>query len=101
MRNVFWLGLKEKQQVSILLRLLVVGEEAFLQLGGILQVTCDFVLLLRVRVCPFVTYVPSTNLFQRHAILYKQRYPRVEVSDVFFENEVLFRLRGDFGLELS
>jgi hypothetical protein len=45
MRNVLRLGLQEEEQVAVLLRLVVVGEEAFLQFCGFIEVTRDFVLL--------------------------------------------------------
>jgi hypothetical protein len=43
----------------------------------------------------------QTYLFQRHAVLDQQRYPRVEIAHVFFEDEVLLRLRRDLGLEFA
>ena len=39
------LGLEQKEQISIFLRLVVVREEALLQLGGFVEVACDLVLL--------------------------------------------------------
>lgn len=45
MRNVSRLRLEEEKQVAVLLRLVVVGEEALLQFGGLFEVACDFVLL--------------------------------------------------------
>jgi hypothetical protein len=43
--NMPRLGLQQEQQVAVLLRLVVVGENAFLHLGGIFKMACDFVLL--------------------------------------------------------
>lgn len=43
----------------------------------------------------------NAYLFQSHAVLDKQCYPRVEVADVFLEYEVLLRLGRDFGFQLS
>lgn len=43
----------------------------------------------------------NAYLFQSHAILNQQSYPRVEVSDIFLEYEVLLRLGRDLGLQLS
>ena len=43
----------------------------------------------------------ATYLFQCHAILDQQRYPRVEISYVFFENEILLRLARDLRLEVA
>ena len=40
-------------------------------------------------------------LFQCHAVLNKQSYPRVKISDVFFQYKVLLRLRRDLGFELA
>ena len=48
MRNVSRLGLQEEQQVAVLLSLVVVGEEAFLQLHAFFEVARDFVLLCMV-----------------------------------------------------
>jgi hypothetical protein len=45
MSYVLRLGLEEEKQVSVFLRLLVIGKEAFLQLGGFVEVVRDFVLL--------------------------------------------------------
>jgi hypothetical protein len=45
MRNVPWLGLEEEEKIAVLLRLIVVGKEALLELGGFIEVACDLVLL--------------------------------------------------------
>lgn len=45
MGNMAWLGLKQKEQVAVLLRLLVVGKEAFLEFEAVSQVVGDFILL--------------------------------------------------------
>lgn len=45
MRNVSRLSLQEEEQVAVLLRLLVVGKEALLELGGFIEVACDLILL--------------------------------------------------------
>lgn len=97
------LRLEQEEQVSILLCLLVVGEEAFLQFGGIVEVVGDFVLLGKwVRPGLSRWFRRSrAYLFQGHAVLDKQCYPRVEVTDVLFEDEVLLGLRGDLGFEFA
>lgn len=48
MCNVSRLGLQEEQQVAVLLCLVVVGKETFLQLHAIFEVARDFVLLCMV-----------------------------------------------------
>ena len=47
MRDIAWLRLKKKEQVAVLLRLLIVGKETFLKVRRILKVTCDLILLPR------------------------------------------------------
>lgn len=39
------LGLKEKQEISIFLRFIIVGKEAFLNLSSVFEMTRNFVLL--------------------------------------------------------
>ena len=39
------LGLEQEEEISVFLRLVVVREEALLQLGGFVEVACDLVLL--------------------------------------------------------
>lgn len=56
-RDMSWLGLQEKQEVAIFLSLVIVGEEAFLHLGGVLQMAGNFILLLSLE--PFPTPVKS------------------------------------------
>lgn len=56
MGNMPWLGLEQEQEVAIFLSLLVIGEEAFLQITSILKMAGDFVLL-----------------FQCHAVLNEER----------------------------
>lgn len=46
MRDVPRLGLQEEQKVAIFLGLIIVGEYALLQVGRVLEVAGDFVLLL-------------------------------------------------------
>lgn len=43
--NVPRLRLEEEEQVSVFLRLLVVGKEALLKLSGFVEVACNLVLL--------------------------------------------------------
>jgi len=45
MGNMAWLRLEEEEQVAVLLRLLVVGKEAFLEFEAVSQVVGDFILL--------------------------------------------------------
>lgn len=45
MGNVTRFGLEEEQQVAVFLRLLVVGEEAFLEFEAVGKVVGDFILL--------------------------------------------------------
>lgn len=40
-------------------------------------------------------------LFQCHSVLNQQRYPRIQVSYVFLEHEVLLGLGGDLGLQIA
>jgi len=42
-----------------------------------------------------------THLFQCHAVLDKQRYPRVQIAHILLEDKVLLGLRRDLGLELA
>ena len=44
-RNMPGLGLKQEQEVAVFLRLLIVGKEALLQVRGIFEMGCNFVLL--------------------------------------------------------
>jgi hypothetical protein len=46
MRDVSGLGLEQKEQISVFLRLFVVGEKALLQFGGIVKMAGHFVLLV-------------------------------------------------------
>jgi hypothetical protein len=100
MRNVSWFGLEEEEQVAVFLCLLVVRKETFLQFEAVCQVVCDFVLLHTVSPVAYNSEYDA-HLFQCHAVLNKQGYPRVEVSYVLLEDEVLLRLRRDLGLEFS
>lgn len=43
----------------------------------------------------------ETNLFQRHAVLDKERNTRVQVPNIFFKDEILLGLRGDVGFEFT
>jgi hypothetical protein len=74
MRNVSRLGLQEEQQIAVFLRLVVVGEEALLELHAFFEVACDFVLLWMVSSCSSDAMV-QPYLLERHAILNEQRYP--------------------------
>lgn len=46
MSDMTGLGLKEEQEVAVFLRLLIVGKETFLKVGGIFEVIGNFILLL-------------------------------------------------------
>jgi hypothetical protein len=59
MRNMAWFRLKEKEQVAVLLRLVVVGKESFLKVGSILEMTSDFVLLWYLNVSKSVSQAPE------------------------------------------
>lgn len=75
MCNVPGLRLEQEQQVSVFLRLLIVGKEALLQLGSFVEVTCDFVLLGTVSPGVVSQMLYHTYLLQRHAVLNQQCYP--------------------------
>lgn len=45
MSNVSGLRLQEEEQVAVLLRFVVVWEEAFLHVGGVFKMAGDFILL--------------------------------------------------------
>ena len=45
MRNVSRLGLEQKEQIAVFLRLFVVGEESFLQFSSLVKMASDLVLL--------------------------------------------------------
>lgn len=45
MCNMSRLGLEQEQQIAVLLCLFIVGEEAFLELGSVVEMVCNFVLL--------------------------------------------------------
>jgi len=40
-------------------------------------------------------------LFQRHPVLNQQSYPRIEISHIFLEDEVLLGLGGDFRFQIA
>lgn len=106
MGNVSGFGLEEKQQVAVFLSLFVVGEEAFLEFDAVRKVICDFILLHTQSVSDTRVYAyvymclgvgtegleGETHLFQCHAVLNEQGYPRVEISHILFENKVLLGL---------
>jgi hypothetical protein len=100
MRNVPWLGLQQEQQIAVLLRLVVVGKETFLQFHAFFEVARDFVLLGIVSDA-ISDRMYMAYLFQRHAVLNQQGYPRVEIAHVLLEHKVLLRLRRDLGLEFA
>jgi hypothetical protein len=77
--DVSRLGLQQEKEIAIFLGLVIIGKEAFLNIGRIFEVAGDFILLL-----------------QCHTVLNQQRDSRVEVSHVLLENEILFRLRRYF-----
>lgn len=89
MRDVTGFGLEEEEQVSVFLGLVVVGEEAFLGVD-VVEMAGDFILL-----GDFSYFVhrqnaePETYLFQSHAVLNQQGYARIQVSHIFFEDEIL------------
>jgi len=88
------------------LGLVVVGEGAFLKLGGVLEVAGDFILLRGVSTFTNMARrarrrKPSSYLFQRHAVLDQQGDPRIQVPDILLEDEVLLGLRRDLGLEVA
>ena len=56
MCNIPRLGLEEEQQIAILLCLFIIWEKALLQICGIFEVACDFILLRLVRI-DFNAYV--------------------------------------------
>lgn len=41
------LGLEQEEQVAIFLSLFVIGEEALLEIESVLEMICDFILLLK------------------------------------------------------
>ena len=89
MSNVPRFGLEEKEEVSIFLGSFIIRKESLLEIRGILEMTCNFI-LLGPPISDFQSRTPlPTYLLQRHAILYKQCYPRVQIADVLLEHEVL------------
>lgn len=89
-RNVPGFRLQEEQQVSVSLRLVVIGKGALLHFGGILEMACDFVLL-------FLSEEQqrgsrNTYLLEGHAVLDQEGNSRVKIANVFFEDKVLFGL---------
>lgn len=49
MRDMPGLRLQEKQEIAIFLRLVIIWENTFLNLGSILEVAGDFILLQQVK----------------------------------------------------
>lgn len=93
MRNVSRLGLEEEEQIPVFLRLLVVREEALLQIGRILEMARDFILLYVGQHEGGVWWgVSSAYLLQRHAILNQQGDPRIQISDILLQHEILLGL---------
>ena len=93
MRNVPWFGLEQKQQVAIFLCLFVIWEKPFLEFKAVCEMVCDFVLLRVSSVSSTYTRkTMETHLLQRHAILDEECYPRVEISHILFQNEILLGL---------
>ena len=45
MRDMSWFGLKEEEEVSILLCLVIIWEETLLEVRSIFKVTSNFILL--------------------------------------------------------
>jgi hypothetical protein len=98
-RNVSGLRLQEEQQVSVSLRLVVIGKGALLHLGGILEMACDFVLLLLSEEQRRGSR--KTYLLEGHAVLDQEGNSRVEIANVLFEDKVLFGLRRDLCFEFA
>ena len=115
MRNESRFGLKQKEQVAVFLRLFVVREAALFKFCRIRKTAFDFVLLLHhvVRfLCVFREALVTmfllssqlffvTYLFKRHSILDQQRYPRIQISDIFLQGEILLRLRRNLRLKIA
>jgi hypothetical protein len=102
MSDVSGFGLQKKQKVPIFLCFLVIWEEALLRIF-VVEMAGNFV-LLRETMSYFSQACISreiivTYLFKRHPVLNEQSYPRVQISDIFFKNEILLRLRGDLRFE--
>ena len=92
MSDVTGFGLEEEEQVSVFLGLVVVGEEAFLGVD-VVEMAGDFILLGGEVQRPFYFFffhrTRRPYLFQSHAVLNQQGYPRIQVSHIFFEDKVL------------
>jgi hypothetical protein len=70
MSDMTGFGLQEEQEVAIFLRFLIVGKEAFLKVGGIFQVICNFILLLHPLASRSIrSGCNAPHLFQRHPVL--------------------------------
>ena len=91
MRDVTGFGLEEEEQVSVFLGLVVVGEEAFLGVD-VVEMAGGFILLEEFSYfCHRMRRIQDgiPYLFQSHAILNQQGYPRIQVSHIFLEDKVL------------
>ena len=60
--------------------------------------TGDFILLRNVLASIVVEALGLPHLFKGHAILDQEGNPRIEISYIFFQHEVLLRLTGDLSL---
>lgn len=100
MGDVTGFGLQEKEEVAVFLGPVIVGEESFLRIGRVIQVTGDFVSLRELAIAG--DWINSRiYLFQGHSILNQQRNARIEISHILLEDEVLLRLGRDLGLEIA
>ena len=89
MRNVPRFCLEEEKQIAVFLSLLVIREEAFLDLGSVVEMARNLVLLHHQSFTVLLRGPFRAYLFQGHAILNKQGYPRVQISHVLLQHEVL------------
>lgn len=63
---------------------------------------CHFVLLsLALTQLPSIPDWIFAHLFQRHAVLDQQRDSRIQISHIFLEDKVFFRLARDFRLVIT
>ena len=103
MSDVTGFGLEEEEQVAIFLGFVVVGEETLLGVCRVVQMTGDFILLYHLMSISLYICCKSQGayLFQRHAVLDQKSYPRIQITDIFFEDEILFGLGGDFCFQIA
>lgn len=87
------LRLKKKEQIAVLLRLLIVREETFLKICGIFEMVCDLVLL-------FIIFSPITNEAHFQDVLLPM--PCDSGSKVLFSNQDIehpFRVQNSFSID--